>query len=170
MSDALAEYWLANGSDAPGRPRGACVGHRVQIAAPPELVWDFIADFQGWQGWNPLYTATGGRAEVGQSVTFTVKLEGVKPQAGKAQVITIRPNELLEYRLSKFGGLLKAFRFVELDELSPTRCAVSNGEIMAGPLGGLLTKAIGAKVGKGLEAMNLALKAMAERKWMGRPG
>lgn len=169
MKEEKSGWDIPSGPQAPGRIKGGCVGHRVEIDAPPELVWDFIADFEGWQSWNPLYVETHGKAEPGQKLHFTVRLEGLKPQKGGAKVTALRPNELLEYEISSFGGLLKTQRFVEVEELSPTRCAVTNGEIMGGPLGGLVARAIGGKVGKGLQGMNEAMKRVAERKWHGRP-
>ncbi|MDE8650245.1 SRPBCC domain-containing protein [Novosphingobium album (ex Liu et al. 2023)] len=160
---------FAGAGAAPGRIKGRCVGHRVTIEAPPELVWDFIADFEGWGSWNPLYTQTAGAAEPGATIRFTVAVPGLKPHKGSAEVYAVRQNELLEYGVSSLGGMLKALRFVELDEISPTRCAVANAEIMGGPVGLLLSRTVGERVRQGLEAMNLALKAVAERKWRGRP-
>jgi hypothetical protein len=167
----LDDSWqFAGACDDPGRIRGTCIGHRVTVEAPPELVWDFVADFAGWSSWNPLYTSTTGSAEEGETVRFAVQLEGMKPQKAKAQVIRVVPNELLEYGGSGLGGLLKTYRYVEIEELSPTRCRVVNGGIMGGPLGRLMARMIGAKVATGLKDMNAALKTMAERKWRGRPG
>ncbi|MEW9856156.1 SRPBCC family protein [Novosphingobium sp. M1R2S20] len=145
------------------------MGHRVTIDAPPELVWDFIADFEGWKGWNPLYQETFGHAEEGGQLRFVVHLAGMKPHRGKAQVHKVRQNELLEYGLSGLGGLLRTMRFIELHELSPTRCQVVNGEIMGGPLGRLVSRSLATKVSQGLRDMNEALKSVAERKWRERP-
>lgn len=166
----MSAYALAGADAAPGRIAGACVGHRIEIAAPPELVWDFVADFEGWEDWNPLYIESAGRAEEGATIRFRVALEGMKPQAGKARVLTVSGGELLEYMTTSLGGLLKAFRFVEVEELSPTTCAVTNGEILGGPLGRVVAKGLGDKVGKGLEGMNRALRDVAERKWRGQSG
>lgn len=168
MTDSDAEQF-SGACDDPGRLRGRCVGHRITIEAPPELVWDFVADFQGWSSWNPLYGDTAGTAEVGEPLRFTVHLAGMKPQRGKAVVRKVEADTLLEYAVSSLGGLVKAFRYVEIEELSPVRCRVVNGEIMGGLLGGLVYRAVRAKVGEGLKAMNEALQRVAERKWRGRP-
>jgi hypothetical protein len=66
------------------------------------------------------------------------------------------------------AGLIQALRFIELEELSPTRCRVANGEIMGGPAGRLVSRMVGEKVTQGLMDMNAALKAVSERKWRGR--
>lgn len=164
------DSWDFSGAcEEPGRIKGPCVGHRITIEAPPELVWDFIADFEGWKGWNPLYQNTSGHAEEGEQIRFVVHLAGMKPQKAKAQVSRVRQNELLEYGISGLGGLLKTMRFVEIHELSPTRCRVVNGEIMGGPLGRLVSRSLGKKVSQGLKGMNEALKFVAERKWRERP-
>lgn len=169
VNEEKSGWELPSGREAPGRLRGNCVGHCVEIDAPPELVWDFIVDFEGWQAWNPLYVSTRGKAEPGRKLHFSVRLDGLRPQKGVAQVTAVRPNEFLEYGMSSFGGLLKVQRFVEVAELSPTRCTVTNGEIMGGPIGALISRAAGDKVGNGLQGMNEALKAVAERKSKGRP-
>ena len=171
MSEADADAWqFAGACDEPGRIKGHCVGHRVTIEAPPELVWDFVADFEGWKTWNPLYCDTSGSAEEGETLRFKVQLAGMKPQKGTAMVHAVRQDELLEYRVASMARLVKTFRFVEVEELSPTRCRVSNGEIIGGPLGPLVARAVGDKVAQGLRGMNQALKKVAERKWRGRPG
>ncbi|MBB4857505.1 hypothetical protein HNO88_000812 [Novosphingobium chloroacetimidivorans] len=165
------DAWQFSGAcDDPGRLRGRCIGHRVTIEAPPELVWDFVADFQGWSSWNPLYGDTIGLAEEGQPLRFTARLAGMKPRKGRAVVRKVETDTTLEYAISGLGGLAKVYRYVEIEELSPIRCRVVNGEIMGGPLGGALYRAFAAKAGEGLEAMNEALKHVAERKWRGRPG
>lgn len=170
MSLSNNDAWQFSGAcDDPGRLRGRCIGHRITIEAPPELVWDFVADFQGWASWNPLYGDTVGTAEEGQPLRFSVHLAGMKPQKGKATVRKVETDTLLEYAVSNMGGLVKAYRYVEIEEISPVRCRVVNGEIMGGPLGAAVYRAVGAKVGEGLAAMNEALKRVAERKWQGRP-
>jgi hypothetical protein len=170
VSREPSSYELPGCDDMPGRPRGKCLGHRIEIAAPPELVWDFIADFEGWEDWNPLYVESLGRAEPGATIRFKVRLEGMKPQSGAAKVLMMEANERLEYAMSGLGGLLRTYRFVEIDELSPTACTVTNGEIMSGPLGAVVSRALGEKVGRGLAAMNQALRRVAERKWQARAG
>lgn len=169
MSDIAEDTWqFAGACDAPGRIRGRCVGHRVTIEAPPELVWDFVADFEGWTSWNPFYSATSGTAEEGGALRFTAHLAGMKPQRCKGRVLSVRQDELFEYEVRKMAGLIQALRFVELEELSPTRCRVANGEIMGGPAGRLVSRMVGEKVTQGLMDMNAALKAVSERKWRGR--
>lgn len=156
--------------ETPGRIKGRCFDDVVTIEAPPELVWDFIADFAGWDSWNPLYAQTSGSAEEGETIAFTTSVPGLKPQTVRAEVRAVLPDELLEFTSATRGGLIKSLRYVELDEISPTRCTVTSAQIVGGPLGRFAARALGERIQEGLAAMNLALKSIAERKWRGARG
>ena len=144
------------------RPTKAGVAHRIEIAAPAADVWAVIADIDAWGRWNPLYVQARGMARVGDGLDMTIALEGMKPQKAHATVVTVEPQELLEYAIVNLGGLVKAFRYIEIMPLGTDRCAVANGEVMSGPIGNLLARIVGPKVEQGLEAMNAALKARVE--------
>jgi hypothetical protein len=141
------------------RPAARGIEHRIEIAAPAAQVWRVLADLDHWGSWNPLYVEASGQPVVGQAFAMTIALEGMKPQKARATIVTVAPEALLEYAISNLGGLVRAFRYVEIEPLDPGSCAVRNGEIMTGLLGRLLRGAIGEKVRKGLQAMNEALKA-----------
>lgn len=145
-----------------GRPRGPCAGGSIEIAASAGDVWAVIGDWQGWGAWNPLYTRTEKEPREGGSIDFTVSVPGMKPMDASARVYTYRAPDCFEYGLSNAGGLLKAFRFVDIEEIAPGRCVVANGEIMSGLLGRLVAALVGGKVTAGLQAMNAALKQRVE--------
>lgn len=170
---AQDDRWSADVSDEPGNgpggSKGRVLGHRITIEAPPELVWDFVADFEGWASWNPLYSDTSGTAEDGETLRFVVRRDGLKPRKGRAHVSRVRPHALLEFRQSSMAGLIQVHRHVEIEELSPTRCRVVAAEIVGGPLGALVSRTLGPRIAGGMKAMNAALKQVAERKWRGRP-
>lgn len=148
----------------PDRPSRNCAEHCIGINAPADKVWQLVSDFDGWERWNPLYVQTSGEVKVGETVHFTVSLEGMKPQKGSATVTAVNAPELLEYRTSAFGGLVKATRYIEIRTLGADRCTVLNGEHMGGLLGPLIYLAVGEKVRLGMKGMNEALKALAENK------
>lgn len=144
------------------RPAKSGVGHRIEIAAPAAAVWAVIADLDHWGTWNPLYIKASGKPVVGTLLDMTIQLEGMKPQQARAKVVTVQPGVCLEYGIANLGGLVKAFRYIDITPLGPDRCEVSNGEIMSGLLGNVLVGVVGGKVRKGLTAMNQALKAKVE--------
>lgn len=159
------EARLQQAACKPGRPKGRCSGGYIEIDAPPEMVWSIIADLDGWSAWNPLYTRMDGEMREGAKIDMIVSIPGMKPMDTTATVFSVRPRECFEYGLSNMGGLLRAFRFVEIEVIAPMRCGVANGETMSGPVGWLLARIAGAKVGQGLRAMNDRLKQLAEEKW-----
>jgi hypothetical protein len=144
------------------RPVAGGVEHSIEIAAPAAAVWRVLADLDRWGTWNPLYVEASGRPVVGRPFAMTIALEGMNPQKARATIVSVEPEALLEYAISNLGGLVKAFRYVQIEPLDPGTCAVRNGEIMTGLVGRLLARAIGEKVRKGLQGMNEALKAKAE--------
>jgi hypothetical protein len=144
------------------RPAGRGVEHRIEIAAPVSAVWQVIADLNHWGEWNPLYTEANGTPVVGTPFAMTIVLEGMKPQKAQARIVAVEPDALLEYAITNLGGLVTAFRYIDLHPLGPDRCEVANGEIMSGLVGNFLARAVGEKVRKGLQAMNEALKAKVE--------
>ncbi|MCB2074556.1 MAG: SRPBCC domain-containing protein [Novosphingobium sp.] len=140
-----------------------CAEDSVEIEAPVETVWKLLVDFAGWQDWNPLYVETRGDLRVGSAIGFTVALAGMKPHGGSATVLSVIPNEVIEYGTGAFAGLVRATRYIEVRALGAERCLVVNGEHMGGLLGPLLFKAVGEKVRLGLKGMNEALKGLAEQ-------
>lgn len=146
----------------PARPTGPTAAHTIDIAAGAETVWAILADFARWGEWNPLYTRSQGRLAPGERIAFTVAVPGIKPTDGAATVYRVTRPALIEYGLSNAGGLLKAFRFIDIAETAPGHCTVTNGEIMTGPLGRLVALLLGGKVASGMQAMNEALKVRAE--------
>lgn len=137
--------------------------HVIAIAAPPQRVWALLADFAGWGAWNPLYPETRGELTEGGTIAFTVRLEGLKPQQGQARVLTVEPGHFIQYQVRAMAGLALATRYILLEDDGAGAVRVTNGEIMGGLLGGLLYRAAGEKVRRGLEGMNLALKSLAEK-------
>ena len=164
MERALVSTDSPEPDGALDRPSRHCAEHCIGISAPADKVWQLVSDFAGWERWNPLYVETGGTAKVGETVHFTVVLQGMKPQKGKATVQAVKAPSLLEYGTRAFGGLVRATRYVEIRPLGEERCTVLNGEHMGGLLGPLIYMAVGEKVRLGMKGMNEALKALAENK------
>ena len=146
-------------------PKGVCSEHRVGIQTPAEVIWGVIIDLEGWADWNPLYTRASGEIRIGSPLDMTVQLPGMKPQDLKATLLEWVPNEQLHYQIKAAGGLVRATRYIEIEELAPGSCIVSNGEIMGGLLGPTVARSLGGRVYKGLRLMNEALKEQAEARW-----
>jgi hypothetical protein len=149
-------------------PKGVRVEHRIGVQTPAEVIWEIVYDIANWGRWNPLYPEAGGTIHIGEKIHMTVALEGIKPQKVTATVLEWVPNEQLHYEVKGFGGLVRGTRYIEIEQLAPESCIVSNGEIIGGLLGPTLARSLGGRVFRGLRAMNEALKAQAETRWQAR--
>jgi hypothetical protein len=156
------------GKPAPAGPRGVRVEHRIGIQAPAEVIWEIIHDINHWGDWNPLYTEASGTVRIGETVAMTAVLAGMAPRKLTGIVLEWVPNEQLHYQVKALGGLVASTRYIEIEQLAPESCIVSDGEIMGGLLGPTVARSLGAKVYRGFREMNEALKALAEQRWRER--
>ena len=158
------------GTRFPLRPRGTALEDQVQIDAPADVVWEVLADVDGWGRWNPVYPEAKGSVGVGDEIALTIVLEGMKPAKSSAKVFHSKPGEALQFGALAFAGLVRATRFIEIAPRSPTSCTVVNGEAFGRLLGPTLVRMVGAKIQNGLRGQNAGLKAAAEAKWHARTG
>jgi hypothetical protein len=146
-------------------PKGVRTEHRIGVQAPPETIWEIVSDLERWGEWNPLYPHASGQIRIGAPLEMTVQLPGLKPQPLRATVLEWVPNEQLHYQVTALGGLVRAIRYIEIEQLAEASCIISNGEIMGGLLGPSVAKSVQGKVFRGLRLMNEALKERAEARW-----
>src|SRR5438067_12130848 len=106
------------GLPAPKGPKGIRAEHRIGIQTPPEVIWDIIVDLEGWADWNPLYPHASGEIRIGAPLDMTVQLPGLKPQPLKATLLEWVPNEQLHYQVKAAGGLVRAVRYIEIEQLA----------------------------------------------------
>lgn len=143
--------------------RGFSPQHQITIRASVADVWGILNNFAAWQNWNPLYVKSEGKLAIGETIHFSVALPGLKPHDGSAKVISLEPGKQVQYQMVSAGGLVKATRFIELVEVEPGLCTLTNGEIMGGLIGPVLYLIVGRRVEEGLAGMNKALKAQLEQ-------
>lgn len=142
--------------------RGSTMEHRIIIGAPPAGIWSLLADPSDWGRWNPLYPRCTGVLREGETLNMSIALPGLKLQTVRATVVSATPDRELRYLTSSLGGTVIGHRYVTIETVAPGRCEVVNGERLAGLLGPLVARAIGAKAYEGFKQMNEALKAAAE--------
>lgn len=144
-------------------PKGVRVEHRIGVAAPPEAIWQVVADLPRWSAWNPTYSQAAGEIRIGGTLDLTLTLPGAAPREIHPVVLDWVPNEQLHWKLVMMGGLVKTIRYIEIEQLAETSCIVSNGEIFAGLMGATAVRQMGGTIRRGFLAMNEALKEQAER-------
>ena len=136
------------------------VEHRVGVAAPPDVIWDVLADLSGWTAWNPLYPRAEGRLLIDAKLTLEQKLAGESPRTIQAQVVDWVPNSQIHWR--ETGFLRSATRYMEIEKLTEEGCIFSNGVMVEGALTRYATRRGKARLRGGFTAMGEAMKAQAE--------
>jgi len=136
--------------------------HRLGIQAPAEAV---IADVERWAEWNPLYTRASGVIRMGSTLDLELALPGRQSRAIRPVILDWVPNEQILWRLSALGGLVKSTRYIEIEQLSPTGCIFSNGEMFEGLMGPSVVQRLRGPIRAGFAAMGEALKTRVESTW-----
>ena len=73
-------------------------------------------------------------------------------------------------RLSAAGGLVDTIRYLEIETLSDTGCAFSNGELFQGLIGPFVARGLRRSLRRGFTALGESLKDRAEALWRERSG
>ena len=145
--------------------RLACVDCGIPLVDGPRLEPgdDEVGyDLADWGAWNPLYTRAEGVIRIGETLRVTMALPGEQPREIRPVVLEWVPNDQLHFQVKALGGLVRATRYVEIEELAPGSCIVTTGEILGGLLAPYVAGGLQARLYRGFKAMNEALKARAE--------
>ncbi len=139
----------------------------IDIAAPPWRVWLVLTDFAAYPAWNPFLTRVEGRPEQGARLRVRVQPPGRSALTLAPRVVALETGRALRWRsrLLFARGLLDGEHAVELERLAAGR---ANRLRHAARFTGLLAPLAGTAgvldtTRRGLEAMDAAVKASAER-------
>ena len=144
------------------------VESRIDIAAPPWRVWRLLTDFDTYSVWNPVLTRVRGRLEQGTRLRVRVEWPGRRSALTlKARVVALETGREVRWRsrLLLLPGLLDGEHAIRLEWLAQGRTTRLRHAVR---FTGLLTPFAGfgdtlERAKRGLEAMDAALKAVAER-------
>ena len=146
------------------------IEHRIGIPVPAGVVWEILADVEGWPAWNPIYPKASGKVGFGERLTLTLALPDLGPREIAPVVFDWAPDEAIHWRTTRHAGLTWAVRFLEIEAMSDTACIVSNGEIYGGWFGADEARKFRRPLQAGFTALGEALKARAESLWRERGG
>ena len=140
--------------------------HRIGVAAPADVIWNILADLDGWTAWNPLYPRAEGRLLIDAKLSLDMKLDGEALQKVEGQVIDWVPNAQIHWR--EKGLLTSATRYLEIEKLTDEGCIFSNGVMVDGLAARFVSKSHRFALRAGFTAMGEAMKAAAEAAYAGR--
>jgi hypothetical protein len=134
----------------------------IDIAAPPQAVWDVLVDFAAYPDWNPFIRRLQGEARVGARLEVTVQPPGGRPMTFKPTVLAAEPERELRW-LGRvlLPGLFDGEHGFRI-ERTAGGCRLHHGETFNGILVPLFDKML-ANTERGFSALNEALKERVER-------
>ena len=145
----------------------------IDIAAPPWRVWRVLTDFAAYPAWNPFLTRVDGRPEQGARLRVRVEAPGRSALTLTPWVVAVETGRELRWRsrLLLVPGLLDGEHAFHLEWLAEGRATRLR---QAARFSGLLAPLAGAggvldTTRRGSEAMDAAVKALAEHARVGRP-
>lgn len=146
------------------------IEHRIGVAAPPAEVWELVRDLEGWKDWTDLYTEAHGKLAIGETLTFTFKLDDAAPQTITGKVYDWVPEAQMAWHVKFIGAWLRSLRYVEIEKLSDTSCVLANGDYYMGPLAFMVSRKTRSAVRAGFQRMNENAKRIVEERWAAKGG
>jgi hypothetical protein len=135
---------------------------QIDIAAPPETVWNILTDLEAYSDWNPFIVSAEGNVAIGERLTNRMQQPGSKAMTLKPTVTAAEPGQKFEWlgHLIVPGIFAGRHRF-ELDA-TETGTRVVHSEHFNGVLVRFMPKMVDNGTRQGFEEMNAALKTRAE--------
>lgn len=137
------------------------IENRIGVRASADRIWDVLADLGGWGRWNPYENQVEGALTFGAAITLTETLPDLGQRRVEARLGDWQPLAQLVWT-ERRGFLFNAVRYYEIEELEPGSCILANGVIFSGLRGELFHDKHRARIRPAYEAINVALKRVAE--------
>lgn len=136
----------------------------IDIAAPPEKVWELITDIDAWQQWSPIINASKGVAAEGYTLSIT--MVGKDGADGPKYFPTIKHFDKPKYfhwqAVMITGAIMTNDKVFEL-EATPTGTRLIHKELFTGMMVPIFCNKFDENVPPMLNSMNVALKELAEK-------
>jgi hypothetical protein len=134
----------------------------VEIAAPPERVWEVLTDFDTYPTWNPFMRSVVGRCALGSKLTVRIEPPGARAMTFKPTIRTLTAAHEIRWLGRLLApGLFDGEHRLAIEPLDGGRTRFVQSERFSGLLVGLFPKTLTATQ-RGFEQMNAALKIQAE--------
>jgi uncharacterized protein YndB with AHSA1/START domain len=140
------------------RSAPAIASSEIEVAAPPEVVWDVLTDYERWPEWNPEVKSLSIDGPVAAGTTFKWK---TGPLSITSTLREVERPRTIGWTGKALGiGAVHAWRFEPRD----SGTLVHTEESWQGPVPRLLSGRMQKALQKGLDDAMPHLKAEAERR------
>lgn len=140
------------------------ISAEINIAAPPERVWQVLADFAAYPSWNPFIEKIEAQSPLapGQHLSVTIHPPGKKPMTFSPVILAASPDNELRW----LGRVVHPMIFAGehrhlLERTGDGGTRYTQSEHFAGLMVPFMRGTVTA-ARKGFELMNAALKARVE--------
>ncbi len=135
----------------------------IQIAAPPERVWNILMDFPRYGQWNPFVRSLQGTPQVGETLRVFIHPPGGRGMQFRPKVLTVEPAHEFRWKGKLLvSGLFDGEHFFLLEQMPDGHVRFTQGELFSGLLVPLMKRSLEGPTRAGFVAMNEALKRRAE--------
>lgn len=135
----------------------------IEVNAAPETVWAIVADLERYGEWNPYITSARGALEEDSELVIEVSAPDRDAFELRPVVTKVTPPWQLKFSFLSSESDLDHVDSEVVIERTPSGCRVSNRQQFGGSLPRGMAPRIGERNQLGVEMMNAALKARAER-------
>ena len=145
---------------------GFVIGDAVDVAAPPEAVWQVMTDFDRYGEWNPFAVRCTTSLVPGDPIDMSVQfiLPGGRPLRQREWIRAHTPGREFSYAMKPVPlGALHSLRTQSVTPLADGRTRYTSRFELSGWLYPLVQLLLGARLHKGFHAMTAALVKRVER-------
>jgi len=136
----------------------------LDIAAPPERVWDVLTDFRAWDEWNPVITRMRAVTSPGAPLSFTILASGREMKI-KCVMLKVEHGRELRWRGPSspvLGYFVRGEHYLIVEPVSPKQSRIIHGERFDGVAVPLIWGRLEGDLERAYSKMNGALKARVE--------
>ena len=147
------------------------IDETIDVAAPPDVVWRVITDFDRYDEWNPFVVACRSTLVPGEPITMRVRLVPWLVQPQRETVFEHVPGVRFSYGVD--GGTLGAIANRRSHEVTATadgRTRYGSRFALSGWLAPLVRVLLRGRLEHGFHAMTIAIRDRAERLAAAGPG
>jgi hypothetical protein len=142
----------------------------IDIAAPPERVWQVLTELAAYPEWNPFIVRAEGSVAVGERLSLRMQPVGARRVTVRPTVVEATPGRRLRW-LGRFGfpGVFDAEHSFTISGRTGDGVQLVQEEQFRGVLARLMSRSLNRHTLPAFRAMNQALEERVERTSATRP-
>jgi hypothetical protein len=136
----------------------------IDIAAPPERVWEVLTQLAAYPGWNPFIVRAEGTVAVGERLSLRMQPVGARQVTVRPTVLEATPGRRLRWRgRLGFPGVFDVEHVFTISGRAGGGVRLVQEEQFRGVLAPLMAHSLNQHTLPAFQVMNQALKERAER-------